>query len=61
MKLKKLNLNRPSYFGLCILDLSRTLMYDFHYKKKSAKKAQFLFTNADSLTYRIKADVILSY
>ena len=32
-------------------------MYDFHYKKKYAEKAQFLFTNTDFLTYHIKADV----
>ena len=52
-----LRLNKPNYFLLTVLELSKWLMYDFHYNFiKKHFDAELLFTDTDSLTYEIKSE-----
>ena len=57
-KKERLLLDKPSYVGMCILDFSKTHMYDFHYNyiKKKYPNSQLLFTDTDSLFYHNKSE-----
>ena len=55
-------INKPAYFGMCILDLSKILTQEFHYdyiKNTYANNSRLLFTDTDSLMYEIKTEDVM--
>ncbi|KAL4131679.1 hypothetical protein QTP88_008958 [Uroleucon formosanum] len=59
MKRTQISFKQPIYIGMCILDLSKMLMYDFYYniiKKKYGNRVRLLYTDTDSLILEIKTN-----
>ena len=51
-----LMLNKPIYVGFTVLELSKWLIYDFHYNFIKKIDAELLFIDTDSLTFEIKSE-----
>ena len=52
-----LKLNKAAYTGMCILELSKVLMNEFHYdyiKNKYDNKLKLILTDTDNLMYEVK-------
>ena len=60
MEKVKVKMNKPVYLGQAILDLSKTIMYEFQYdymKKKYDKESlKLCYMDTDSLVYRIRTE-----
>ena len=59
MKKAEVKMNKPIYLGQEILDIRKTLMYEFWYdyiKPKYGGKARLCYTNTDSFIMYIKTD-----
>ena len=52
-----LMLNKPAYIGMCILQLNKLLMYEFHHnyiKNKYGNNSKLFLRDNDNLMYELK-------
>ncbi|XP_025162454.1 uncharacterized protein LOC112590375 [Harpegnathos saltator] len=66
VELRKLEVkfNKPIYVGMCILDISKTCLYEFHHEYMSPlyqNRCKVMYTDTDSLIYHIQCDDIFEH
>ena len=60
----EITMNEPVYFGQVILDLSKTLMYEFHYnymRPKYGSKVNLCYMDTGSFVYEIDGRFLQGY
>ena len=60
----KVVMNKPVYLSQVILDLSKIIMYEFHYDymvPKYSDRLKLSYMDTDSLVYDIKTEVSVRY
>ena len=56
---REITMNKPVYLGQAILDLSKTLMHEFHYdymRPKYGSKIKLYYMDTDSFVYEIETE-----
>jgi len=61
IKIRKMKFDKSIYVGMCILDISKTYLYEFYHEYMTPllrENCKVMYTDTDSLIYHIKCDDI---